>query len=190
MLFIEVLPLSSRATHAYVHTIFTPHGDFFAPSVQIDQVPAPRKVLGLRMFALLAVAAASAADGASLTADIGKFAWLAGHTHGMARSSRSNERKRLLLLMLSPVTPPPSPLPAAAAGIAPSTRLSRIALPHLMRHFPDLRKSGRSLKRVPIRRLHPSKRQLLRKFSGDQRQGRWRAGWKPFRKRKARRELL
>jgi hypothetical protein len=43
---------------------------------------------------------------------------------------------------------------------------------------------------VPIRRLHPSKRQLLRKFSGDQRQGRWRAGWKPFRKRKARRELL
>jgi hypothetical protein len=46
--------------------------------------------------------------------------------------------------MLSPVTPPPSPLPAAAAGIAPSTRLSRIALPHLMRHFPDLRKSGRA----------------------------------------------
>jgi hypothetical protein len=40
--------------------------------------------------ALAAASAADPKDGASLTADVGKFAWLAGHTHGMhARAAQT-----------------------------------------------------------------------------------------------------
>ena len=76
---------------------------------------------------------------------------MAGWTHTRyARSSRSNERGRLLLLILRPPTPPPSPLPAAAAGVVPSTRLCRIALPHRSAAICKEKVGPRSLKRVPI----------------------------------------